>query len=76
MTVLPPTSNDPLIIQTRHGKVSLLPALTARARTLRTSDEEALILCTPPGVVPAPEPTFADAKMLSGTDNGDRCLVR
>ena len=77
MTVLlPPTFNGPVVIQTRHGKVSLLPAFAARARTLRASDEETLVLCTPPDAAPAPELVLADKKSLSGTDGGDRALVR
>ncbi|KAI0766643.1 hypothetical protein BD413DRAFT_480789 [Trametes elegans] len=81
--LLPPTYNGPLLFQTRSSNaVSFLPAFAARARTLRASDRETLVLCTAPdadsaGAQPKPPaPATGRVGVGEGEGDGDRVLVR
>ncbi|KAI0351354.1 hypothetical protein OH77DRAFT_1429903 [Trametes cingulata] len=71
---LPPTFAGPLMFQTRNANaVNFLPAFAARARTLRATDRETLVVCTAPGAdqeQPKPAPAQFDQ------EGGDRVLVR
>ncbi|KAH9893585.1 hypothetical protein C8Q73DRAFT_539090 [Cubamyces lactineus] len=71
--LVPPTYDGPLMFQTRYaGSVTFLPEFAARTRTLRATDRETLVVCTPPSNSGTPSmPTHS-----LDTDAGDRVLAR
>ncbi|KAI0364671.1 hypothetical protein BV20DRAFT_974149 [Pilatotrama ljubarskyi] len=71
---LPATYEGPVMFQTRSASsVNFLPAFAARARTLRASDRETLVVCTlPDSPDQAPKPVTAQPER----ESTDRVLVR
>ncbi|KAI0331690.1 hypothetical protein GY45DRAFT_601051 [Cubamyces sp. BRFM 1775] len=67
--LLPPSYDGPLMFQTRSiNSITLLPEFAARARTLRATDRETLIVCGP---------SSSEGPVLkTDTKIGDRALVR
>ncbi|RDX51377.1 hypothetical protein OH76DRAFT_1347395, partial [Lentinus brumalis] len=73
--MLPPTFDGPLVFKTRNcNSVSFLPEFAARMRTIRASDSETVVLCTPPGSQSHEKPLKPINQMAD--DVGDRALVR
>ncbi|KAI8985665.1 hypothetical protein BD414DRAFT_537157 [Trametes punicea] len=76
LLLLPPTYDGPVMFQTRHlNSVTFLPAFAARARTLRASDRETLVICTPPPAADGSQPASRGGPSLDGEDE-NRVLVR
>ncbi|KAI1791911.1 hypothetical protein LXA43DRAFT_945010 [Ganoderma leucocontextum] len=77
--LLPPTFDGPLVIHARTlGAVAFLPHLAARARTIRATDRETVVLVASPLALPSPAHAQGNAKQLSelAGAGADRCLVR
>ncbi|KAI9067940.1 hypothetical protein FKP32DRAFT_1672650 [Trametes sanguinea] len=73
--MVPPTFDGPLMFQTRYASaVTLLPAFSARARTLRATDKETIVICTPPSAASPSAPPAPTGQVYD--EDGDRVLVR
>ncbi|OSD04908.1 hypothetical protein PYCCODRAFT_1433245 [Trametes coccinea BRFM310] len=72
--MVPPTFDGPLMFQTRYASsVTLLPAFSARSRTLRATDKETIVICSPSAASPSSPP--APTGEVYGEDR-DRVLAR